>query len=1132
MPTLTDRIAQARYQHPLPDSSAAARQWVVMRLDTLIARRGTAKDTAIAVVFDSGTISDFAWLRAQLEPTFITMTGESCQAVYLLVVPTSRRFYEPLIEMLRRKPETAHSIYAGKNSEGHIRLPGTNPNENETRLIATTGLQFVIGALEDVFDLTNPHTGGDVEDLKIAKVAGTARTPSTTAGAAGDVAEEPEVPEDDDGDDNDAGDDGDDDGDDNNAGDDGDDDGDDNDAGDDDDETGDNDDDDEKPQPASRRSKPRSPARVASATPTASQPPFKPPTFVPPFLRNLDQWVVWKAVPNPKTGKIDKRPVSVATGNSKGFLESGNHVSYDKAVAYAAKHEFDGIGFVLMGNGIVGIDLDKCIGNNGVEPWAAEIIGYRETYAEISPSRRGVHLFAKGNLDGKPSVSVPAQVEMYAGGRYLTFTGERVPGTPDDVRPAPKTMTALKARIDAAKAKQAETRKEAAIRWAAAGEGTAAGAGTEERAETLFSWINREALKSEHLAAWVLELFPTAIFHEGTTGYRVKQADLGRPELQEDLSIHPNGIVDFGVADLGEDLDDEGKDREGKRSPIDLVIEWGEPAGVTAIAAADWLAKRMGLDKGDILAELTTGHQAEARKVFERLDVGAGDRAGDKAGESNPADGESDNEEGPVNLWKTVEAPELPVGLLPPRIEKFVRIIAKSLGADPAGLAGAALAVLAAAIPDSIKLQVQATGRKWVVAPRQWVVLIGDPSSKKTPIMDAALAHLRTRDLDRRRRYDSLKAFWDAQTKQAKATAQTTGQAPPAQNRLIITDLTVEAAGEILATSPNGVLGHHDELTGFFGLMERYSQGKKGLFDRSFWLKARNGGQHMIDRIGRGSVYVPNLSISLLGGIQPEPMRRIAGTSEDDGLIQRFTPIMLRPAELTDDTVDTKPADKDFADLVDSLLALTPGDKPLAFDVGGQKICREMEVEHHDQTRAWERANKKLATAYGKQDGVFAEICVIFHAALNAGQNPLPPIVTETTARQAADFMRNFLRPHLVAFYAGLLDLADEHDRLQAIAGYILVHKPAAMSSRDVQKAVRSTRNLKAREVAVLMEQLEAFGWLIRQPPARANAGPVWKVDSRVHAHFAERKKEEAARRAQDQVIIAKAVRARQAAED
>ena len=480
-----------------------------------------------------------------------------------------------------------------------------------------------------------------------------------------------------------------------------------------------------------------------------------------------------------------------------------------------------------------------------------------------------------------------------------------------------------------------------------------------------------------------------------------------------------------------------------------------------------------------------------------------------------------------VDLWKAIDTPELPVGLLPARVEKFVRANAKALGADSGGLAGASLAALAAAIPDSVKLQVQARGRKWLIAARIWMALVGDPSSKKTPIIDAALSALRAKDVERRRQYAALKAMWDALSKKEKAEALAAGHPPPSHNRLIISDTTAEAAGEILMTSPNGVLGVYDELSGWFGQMERYGQSGQGLSERGFWLQARNGGSHSIDRIIRGTNYIPNLSITLVGGIQPEPMRKVAGNSSDDGLIQRLTPIMLRPAELTDDGADTEEADKDFTNLIETLLDLTPTVRPLKFDEGAQTIRRELEIEHHERARSWEPINKKMSSAFGKQDGYFAELCVIWHCAENAGQDPLPGVVTEDTTRRAAEFMRTFLRPHLIAFYAGLLDLSDEHDRLKAIAGYILAHKPKTMNSREVQKAVRSMRKLGAREVTSVMEQLEAFGWLFRRPPPRHGALPVWKINPAVHVQFAEQAKEEAASRARDRATIIKDATAR-----
>jgi hypothetical protein len=63
----------------------------------------------------------------------------------------------------------------------------------------------------------------------------------------------------------------------------------------------------------------------------------------------------------------------------------------------------------------------------------------------------------------------------------------------------------------------------------------------------------------------------------------------------------------------------------------------------------------------------------------------------------------------------------------------------------------------------------------------------------------------------------------------------------------------------LLKDSPNGVLSKRDELSGFFGAMDKYAAGRGAAADRAFWLTAFNGGEYVSDRIGRGSCYIPNL---------------------------------------------------------------------------------------------------------------------------------------------------------------------------------------------------------------------------------------------------------------------------------
>lgn len=87
--------------------------------------------------------------------------------------------------------------------------------------------------------------------------------------------------------------------------------------------------------------------------------------------------------------------------------------------------------------------------------------------------------------------------------------------------------------------------------------------------------LNDAAMRN--LPAWVPSLFPTAVLNS-SGAYRISSKSLGR-RLQEDISISPDGIKDFGVHDMGDP-------RGGKRSPIDIVMEHGHK---TMHEAADWL---------------------------------------------------------------------------------------------------------------------------------------------------------------------------------------------------------------------------------------------------------------------------------------------------------------------------------------------------------------------------------------------------------------------------------------------------------------------------------------------------------------------------------------------------------------
>jgi hypothetical protein len=426
--------------------------------------------------------------------------------------------------------------------------------------------------------------------------------------------------------------------------------------------------------------------------------------------------------------------------------------------------------------------------------------------------------------------------------------------------------------------------------------------------------------------------------------------------------------------------------------------------------------------------------------------------------------------------------------------------------------------VAAAAIKDGIKLK--ASEHDWIEAARLWGGLVGDPSAKKSPIIDAATKPLKKINKAMHEAYRAAKSRYDRLLKNEQRDA-----VEPANPRLIIGDTTTEAAQEAFKDSPNGILCHHDELSGFFGAMERYDGSGS---DRAFWLTSYNGGVYYLDRIKRGSYSIPNLSACLLGGIQPDRIRAVAISGVDDGLLQRLIPITVRPAEMPDDTAPSRGEVERYEELIERLYEMEPpagisfqgsDTVPLVLSPGAQAVLKSVVREHHGLVGALEAVNKKLSSAIGKGDGLFCRLCVVFHCIENAHAPALAGVVTEDTASRVWRFLRTFIRPHQFAFFAGLLGLADDHERLQAIAGFILAKKLTRVAHRDAQRAARSLRGLDSRTITTLYEQLHAFGWLERPDPRRSD-GSSWLVNQDVHKLFAARGEAEQERRAAARKIL------------
>lgn len=160
---------------------------------------------------------------------------------------------------------------------------------------------------------------------------------------------------------------------------------------------------------------------------------------IPAKLRTQKRWAPWRAQWNAGRSKWDKIPVRAdmpEIGLSSASPE--RWFSYEDALKahQNAGGMTAGIGFVMTGcKHLVGIDMDNCIDEHGnVATWAQTIVDTVDSYTEISPSGRGLRVFAEGEIDADWN-NHSVGVEVYAGhaARFLTVTGRKVAGLPEDV---------------------------------------------------------------------------------------------------------------------------------------------------------------------------------------------------------------------------------------------------------------------------------------------------------------------------------------------------------------------------------------------------------------------------------------------------------------------------------------------------------------------------------------------------------------------------------------------------------------------------------------------------------------------------------------------------------------------------
>jgi putative DNA primase/helicase len=208
----------------------------------------------------------------------------------------------------------------------------------------------------------------------------------------------------------------------------------------------------------------------------------------------------------------------------------------------------------------------------------------------------------------------------------------------------------------------------------------------------------------------------------------------------------------------------------------------------------------------------------------------------------------------------------------------------------------------------------------WLVVPNLWGAVIGRPGIMKTAAIRQPFKFLHRLEIEAKRRHaqemreyqeqcmiaevrkkQKKKAIEEA-VKKKKNPLEVAKQfdmdepVEPAPKRYVVNDSSVEKLGVLLNQNRNGLTAFRDELVGLLRQLDKEGQESA----RAFYLEAWDGlGTFTYDRIGRGTVYIDSVTLSVMGGIQPGRLLdylggALKGGADDDGLLQRFQ-LMVYP---------------------------------------------------------------------------------------------------------------------------------------------------------------------------------------------------------------------------------------------
>jgi hypothetical protein len=286
-------------------------------------------------------------------------------------------------------------------------------------------------------------------------------------------------------------------------------------------------------------------------------------------------------------------------------------------------------------------------------------------------------------------------------------------------------------------------------------------------------------------------------------------------------------------------------------------------------------------------------------------------------------------------------------------------------------------------------------------------------------------------------------------------------------------------------------------------------------------------------------IRVDNLALPILGGIQSERLAELKDLTTD-GLLQRFLPVLMRSAERGNQYHSVAVAEADYDKLIAAINNALA--EPFYFEEEALGV-RDRVMDYIHKLEKHDGFSSALLGAIGKLRGYYVRLCLVLEVAkrhhptvatlarpskpaafakLEPHMNKLGAGIAKTISRETAEavgkLLRAFLLPHMFGFY----DLNGGQDRamLRAIGDFILASPKDRLRPSDFTAGVRALRGQLEQKIREWAGRYCAMGWLEPEELRPGVPPKAWLVMTGLREHFAERRRQAEAARAEAHAIL------------